>query len=357
MRELVGSPLATRKQRNGAVTPPRTADAKPLAARGHAATGKKVPGAEPICSYRQLRLIHPVWLFRPVPKGFWAEKENRLDYLLWLGGRLGYRQAQDWYQVTAHDFRNNRGRGVLTHYHSLPTMALTDLLPEYEWLEWGFAQVPWGFWRKPRNRRRYGEWLGRQLGLKRPEDWARVRTVDIAANHGGAVLSLHSKRLQPTLRVFAPRSLAGPAARPGRPTPPYRADFGMGRRPFPTTWQMAAHKVRSHSGSREDLAGRQPCLDSRHARAAGPFVAGALAPPAPGHAAPKALPELSEGQIVSWAKAWHEQTGRWPTTSSGALQQLPGDTWSSINAALIEGYRGLRGGSTLAKLLRKCGLK
>ena len=52
------------------------------------------------------RLIHPVWLFRPVPKGFWAKKENRLDYLLWLGGRLGYRQAQDWYQVTARaDFR------------------------------------------------------------------------------------------------------------------------------------------------------------------------------------------------------------------------------------------------------------
>ncbi len=350
--------MATRKQRNSAVTPPRTADAKPLAARGHAATGKKVPGAQPICSYRRLRLIHPVWLFRPVPKGFWAEKENRLDYLLWLGGRLGYRQAQDWYQVTARDFRNNRGRGVLTHYHSLPAMALTDLLPEYEWLEWGFAQVPWGFWRKPRNRRRYGEWLGRQLGLKRPEDWARVRTVDIAANHGGAVLSLHSKRLQPTLRACLPREV-WLAQRRVRDARRLRTEQIL-------AWADA--HFQQHGKWPHTRSGRIPGAEKTWLAVNHALIRGTHGPPGRSSLAlllhqhrglrhQRRLPELSEGQIVSWAKAWHEQTGRWPTTSSGALQQLPGDTWSSINAALIEGYRGLRGGSTLAKLLRKCGLK
>jgi hypothetical protein len=64
----------------------------------------------------------------------------------------------------------------------------------------------------------------------------------------------------------------------------------------------------------------------------------------------KALPRLTLGQITRWANAYRRRTGEWPRMGSGLV---PGtrESWSAINAALINGRRGLPGGSSLAKLL------
>src|SRR5262249_4887644 len=59
----------------------------------------------------------------------------------------------------------------------------------------------------------------------------------------------------------------------------------------------------------------------------------------------------SEEQILAWADAFHERTGRWPTASHGAIDDEPGETWCAVNAALGTGHRGLPGGSSLARLL------
>ncbi len=61
---------------------------------------------------------------------------------------------------------------------------------------------------------------------------------------------------------------------------------------------------------------------------------------------------LGEDQILAWADAHHVRTGQWPQRDSGEIWDSPGDTWSRINTALIEGSRGLRGGSSLAQLLK-----
>ena len=60
---------------------------------------------------------------------------------------------------------------------------------------------------------------------------------------------------------------------------------------------------------------------------------------------------LSVEKIVAWADAYHEATGRWPTFRSGTLADVPSETWSTINAALKDGRRGVPGGSSLARLL------
>ncbi|MBX6313461.1 MAG: hypothetical protein IRY99_11175, partial [Isosphaeraceae bacterium] len=66
---------------------------------------------------------------------------------------------------------------------------------------------------------------------------------------------------------------------------------------------------------------------------------------------PKALPRLKIKQILAWADAYHAATGRWPTTHSGPVAEAPGETWARIDNALKAGFRGLRGGSSLARLL------
>lgn len=65
----------------------------------------------------------------------------------------------------------------------------------------------------------------------------------------------------------------------------------------------------------------------------------------------KNLPALSVPQILAWADAFHQRTGRWPTHLSGSIDEAPGETWSAVHSALSRGQRGLPGGSSLRGLL------
>jgi hypothetical protein len=69
------------------------------------------------------------------------------------------------------------------------------------------------------------------------------------------------------------------------------------------------------------------------------------------------LSRLTEESIVTWAQAFYDATGQWPHQRSGIISQSPGDTWTIIDVSLRDGRRGLRGGSSLSKLLKRRGLK
>jgi hypothetical protein len=65
------------------------------------------------------------------------------------------------------------------------------------------------------------------------------------------------------------------------------------------------------------------------------------------------LPRLTTKQIRAWAAAHEERTGARPTRQSGPVAGIPGQTWLGIDMALRHGRRGLRGGSSLSRLLGK----
>ncbi len=65
------------------------------------------------------------------------------------------------------------------------------------------------------------------------------------------------------------------------------------------------------------------------------------------------LPRLTIAQILAWADAHRAATGRWPTASSGPVAEGSVETWAIVNMALYNGYRGLSGQSSLARLLAK----
>jgi hypothetical protein len=64
-------------------------------------------------------------------------------------------------------------------------------------------------------------------------------------------------------------------------------------------------------------------------------------------------PPLTEQQILAWADAHHQSTGRWPTQDSGPVREAPLEHWASLNTALNVGRRGLPGGSSLARLFEE----
>jgi hypothetical protein len=64
-----------------------------------------------------------------------------------------------------------------------------------------------------------------------------------------------------------------------------------------------------------------------------------------------ALQPLTTDQILAWADAHYERTGKWPRVLEGPIENVPGETWSGVENALRAGLRGLTGGSSLAALL------
>jgi hypothetical protein len=71
----------------------------------------------------------------------------------------------------------------------------------------------------------------------------------------------------------------------------------------------------------------------------------------------RGLPPLTEEQIVAWAEAHFQRTGRWPGTESGPIADAPGETWAGVNHALVVGQRGLEAGGSVTRLLVKWGKK
>jgi hypothetical protein len=61
-------------------------------------------------------------------------------------------------------------------------------------------------------------------------------------------------------------------------------------------------------------------------------------------------PRLSLDDILRWAEAHRERTGRWPMQDAGPVVEAPAETWKGVEMALYKGRRGLPGGLTLARL-------
>jgi hypothetical protein len=68
-------------------------------------------------------------------------------------------------------------------------------------------------------------------------------------------------------------------------------------------------------------------------------------------------PRLILAEVLRWAEAHRRRTGRWPTAGSGTISEAPAETWRAVNNALVQGNRGLPGGDSLSRLLRRqaCG--
>jgi hypothetical protein len=62
---------------------------------------------------------------------------------------------------------------------------------------------------------------------------------------------------------------------------------------------------------------------------------------------------LTINDILKWADQHHEWTGRWPITRDGPVLGVQGETWEGINTALRKGGRGMKGGTSLTRLLAR----
>ena len=63
---------------------------------------------------------------------------------------------------------------------------------------------------------------------------------------------------------------------------------------------------------------------------------------------------LTAKRILKWADDHYQRTGRWPISRDGPVFAADdGTTWEGVNTAMVKGNRGLPGGDSLARLLRR----
>lgn len=133
------------------------------------------------------------WKFKKVPNGFWKNKENHKIFFNWLGQSLGFQYPEDWYRITVQSIIENDGAGLLfDKYFGSPIALVKKMLPDYDFLEWKFNQVPLGFWENYVNRIQFFNWLGKTLGFQYPEDWYKITKDVIYENECGGLLKYYS---------------------------------------------------------------------------------------------------------------------------------------------------------------------
>lgn len=140
-----------------------------------------------------------IWKFRNLPPGYWDSLENQRSFMDRLAKKLHIGKLEDWYKVTGDTIEKNGGARVLDRYGNSVSMLLQAVFPEHEWVFKARAakkpriedqkffdskeivaespaqrKVPKGYWEDPNNLKEFMEWLGKELYIKKLEDWYRV---------------------------------------------------------------------------------------------------------------------------------------------------------------------------------------
>ena len=294
------------------------------------------------------------WLFVHVPTGFWDSSGNRRRYMRWLGQQLGFRRPQDWYAIRQDDFEAHHGARILQRFRSM-----YDLLAEY------LPQLDWTPFRRggPMSIARILKWADAHFAEH--GEWPTVCSGTIPGS------SDNWQKVENGLR-FGFRGLPGGSSlakvleehrgvTPGRVEPLEESQilkwadayYGChGRWPTSKSGIVLSNGEKEITWLRIDSALRR----GERGLPGGDSLARFLSRCRRVQNR-TCLRRLSEREILAWATEHFQATGRWPTSQSGAVAQLPGTSWSGIHQALRNGSRGLPGGSTLSKVLKKHGLR
>ena len=144
------------------------------------------------------------WRFVHAPNKFWNSTANQRRYFTWLGKQLGFRRPDDWYALSERHLREWDGKRLLKLFGGSPSAIVKYFFPRHRWQDWRFASTPKGFWQDTGNQRRYLDWVGKELGFRRPTDWYDVTGRDLTERHGGRLLNLYGGSVQAIVKSYLP---------------------------------------------------------------------------------------------------------------------------------------------------------
>jgi hypothetical protein len=109
------------------------------------------------------------------------------DNALQAAKQLGVSSLDDWLKVTQRQLHPlGAARLLQAEYHNSLRKALMAVYPEHKWVDWDFHTVSRGFWRQRENRRKFAQWLEKELCITEPAQWYSI-TPQKVEKIGGAV--------------------------------------------------------------------------------------------------------------------------------------------------------------------------
>ena len=147
-----------------------------------------------------LTKIHPQPNYQILSYANWTKSENCRKFFENLRNELGYGSLEELYKITEDNIRHRGGSILFDYiYGGSLHIALQSIYPDHHWLPWRFLQsLPKGYWDDINNRREFMDWLGKQLGYQKMDDWYRI-DYDLVQNNGGSVLLTKHKDSLPLL--------------------------------------------------------------------------------------------------------------------------------------------------------------
>jgi hypothetical protein len=91
-----------------------------------------------------------------------------------IGSELGVFKMDDWYSISVTTVKEQGASFITTHYNSSLYEALKKLFPEHDWKDEKFAKLPQSYWKNENNQRKILEKIGRELGVRKLDDWYKI---------------------------------------------------------------------------------------------------------------------------------------------------------------------------------------
>lgn len=107
-------------------------------------------------------------------RGFWNSIYNQKKFIQHIKWQFNIEDPEDWYRLTSNDVIRRGGRGLLLKYSGLLSEVLNGVYKTNFWRPWLFPTVPTRYFNNNENLREYVEWIAKQLGIKKKEDWYDV---------------------------------------------------------------------------------------------------------------------------------------------------------------------------------------
>src|SRR5580704_15557046 len=84
--------------------------------------------------------------------------------------------------------------------------AMQTTYPEHEWLPWRFQQrVSPGYWENKEHQKKFFDWLGKEMGYTKMDDYYHVTVQAIKKYGGGPILDKHDHSFSKTLQSVYPQ--------------------------------------------------------------------------------------------------------------------------------------------------------
>lgn len=148
------------------------------------------------------------WLFRGgAHRAYFQTKANRKLFFIWLAEKMEISSQEEWGRVTKDIVAKYGGASMLReHYNDSVFDALQSLFISETWMPWLVGALKRrDYWRVKGNRKKFLEWLARQLGFSQPEDWFNVTHEQIVSRGGYKLLERFDQDMSKILTDAFPR--------------------------------------------------------------------------------------------------------------------------------------------------------